>query len=178
LIAPPQIFPRDLPHAWWDGIRDFDGGRMDGFGRANPTTTRYAYSQMRPDQLPNYWHWASRFTLADNFFASHRGPSFPNHLYLIAAQAGGAINGVARAHGTGGKVKLWGCDAPKGAAVPIIDSEGKLVRVPPCFDFQTEGDLLTGAGLPWSFYSAVDTQRGYTSGKPPSGACTCIPSTT
>ncbi|HYT29586.1 MAG TPA: alkaline phosphatase family protein [Actinomycetota bacterium] len=161
LIPPPQIMPKDLPHSWYDGIRDYDGGKVDGFGRPNAVTTRYAYSQMRPNQLPNYWHWAKEFVLGDDFFASSRGPSFPNHLYLIAAQSGGAINGVSHARGVPGKVRLWGCDAPNDASVPVIDSEGHLVRVPPCFDFLTEGDLLTRAGLPWSFYSAVDTERGY-----------------
>src|SRR5205085_8792498 len=34
-------------------------------------------------------------------------------------------------------------------------------NVPPCFDFLTEGDLLSGAGVPWAFYSATDHENGY-----------------
>ena len=47
----------------------------------------WAYSQLRRDQLPNYWRWAREYTLFDRFFASAHGPSFPNHLYTIAAQS-------------------------------------------------------------------------------------------
>src|SRR6266508_1586259 len=51
-------------------------------------STRWAFTRLDRAQLPNYWHWARRFVLADNFFASAQGPSFPNHLYSIAAQSG------------------------------------------------------------------------------------------
>jgi len=33
--------------------------------------------------------------------------------------------------------------------------------VRPCFDFLTEGDVLTRAGIPWAYYAATETQRGY-----------------
>ena len=32
---------------------------------------------------------------------------------------------------------------------------------PPCFDFETEGDLLNDAGIPWSYYAASEQQKGY-----------------
>jgi len=163
LVRPPQALPKDLPHHFADSLIDYDGGRMDGFARSDPLVTKYAYSQMRPDQIPNYWHWARRFVLADHFFASHRGPSFPNHLFLIAAQAHGVVNGpggTAR-QPSPDKAKTWGCDAPPAERVVLMDAEGRQVRVPPCFDFATEGDQLTKAGVPWAFYSATDVQRGY-----------------
>src|SRR5579859_1705382 len=43
-------------------------------------------------ELPNYWEYARRFTLCDNFFSSLMGPSEPNHLYTVAAQSGGMVN--------------------------------------------------------------------------------------
>jgi phospholipase C len=163
LIRGAKVIPKDLPHSFGDGIRDFNGGKMDGFARADPAIMKWAYSQMRPHQVPNYWHWAKRFVLADNFFASHKGPSFPNHLYLIAAQSGGATNGPGNTARRLGSTmsRSWGCDAPPVTTVPIIDSEGNTVRVAPCFDFLTEGDLLTEAGLGWSYYAATDEQGGY-----------------
>jgi phospholipase C len=161
LIRPPQVLPVDLPHTFNAGRRDFDGGAMDGFCRPDPTITKYAYSQMQPGQAPNYWHWASRFTLADDFFASERGPSFPNHLYLIAAQSGGAIDGPGGARGALPDLeKAWGCDVP-GERVSVLDSEGQRVRLPPCFDFMTEADLLSKAGLGWSYYAATNVQDGH-----------------
>jgi phospholipase C len=159
----PQVFESDLPHSYGDGVADFDGGALDGFCRKNPRVNDGAYTQVHPGQAPNYWTWASHFTLADRFFASHKGPSFPNHLYLIAAQAGGALDGpgnTARRPGPG-LAKSWGCDADEGETVPILDTEFHRVRVPPCFDFETEGDLLTGAGIDWSYYSGTITQSGY-----------------
>ena len=61
---------------------------MDGFDQGKHG--RWAYSQLHRAQLPNYWRWAEEFALFDNVFASAHGPSFPNHLYTIAAQSGGA----------------------------------------------------------------------------------------
>ncbi len=43
-------------------------------------------------EIPNYWEYARRFTLCDNFFSSLMGPSEPNHLYTVAAQSGGLVN--------------------------------------------------------------------------------------
>ena len=43
----------------------------------------------------------------------------------------------------------------------VIDSEGDVEFVPPCFDFLTEGDLLNRAGVPWAYYAAQEDQRGY-----------------
>jgi phospholipase C len=42
-----------------------------------------------------------------------------------------------------------------------VDSEGHEKQVQPCFDFQTEGDLLTEAGLDWAYYAAEPDQLGY-----------------
>ena len=39
--------------------------------------------------IPNYWTYASKFTLLDNFFSALRGSSFPNHIYIVAAMSGG-----------------------------------------------------------------------------------------
>ena len=43
----------------------------------------------------------------------------------------------------------------------VVDSEGIEKKVPPCFDFLTEGDLLTEAGIPWAYYAATQYQNGY-----------------
>jgi hypothetical protein len=44
-----------------------------------------ADSQLHRSDIPNYWRYAKAFALADNFFSVIMGPSFPNHLFLIAA---------------------------------------------------------------------------------------------
>ncbi len=150
-----QRLPHDLPHDFAAAVKSYDGGKMDGFNLTD-AADRYAFTQMTgPKMLPNYWHWAERFVLGDHFFASMNGPSYPNHLYTIAAQSGGVHdNPLAPSANDRGVFKTWGCDAPKSEKVQIMDSEGAVHAVPPCFDFQTEGDLLESAGIPWAYYAA------------------------
>jgi phospholipase C len=147
----------DIPHCYECALAAWNEGAMDGFNQT-AMADRWAYTQLHKDQLPNYWHWAKRFVLSDNFFASAQGPSFPNHLYTIAAQSGGAHDNPRRDTFYSNS---FGCDSPKIEKVLVYDSEGKARSVRPCFDFRTEGDLLNEAGIPWAYYAATDTQAGY-----------------
>jgi phospholipase C len=150
-----QRLPHDLPHDYAAALKDYDGGKMDGFNQS-PAADQYAFTQMTgPRMLPNYWHWARDFVLGDHFFASVNGPSYPNHLFTIAAQSGGAHdNPNAPTHQDHGDYKTWGCDAPKSEKVEVADTEGVLHLVSPCFDFPTEADLLENKGVPWAYYAA------------------------
>jgi phospholipase C len=150
----------DIPHCYACALAAWNGGKMDGFNQSE-SADRWAYTQLHKDQLPNYWHWARRFVLADNFFASAQGPSFPNHLYSIAAQSGGAHDNPRRTPGLTHGSNTFGCDAPPEQLVEIVDSEGRTKMVHPCFDFLTEGDLLNRAGIPWAYYAATEDQKGY-----------------
>ena len=168
LTQAPDRIPVDIVHCYRCALQAWNGGNMDGFASVSAPADRYAYTQFGPSDLPAYWHWAKRFVLGDNFFASAQGPSFPNHLYTIAAQSGGAhdnpiqdLERLAERHRTTGLFKAWGCDSVEQAYVPVEDREGKEVKVPPCFDFMTEGDLLLRAGIPWAYYSATNMQNGY-----------------
>ena len=149
----------DIPHCYTCSRMAWDHGKMDGFNQ-DPVSDRWAFTQLRRSQLPNYWHWARKFVLADHFFSSAQGPSFPNHLYAIAAQSGGAHDNPRR-HGRFRSSNTFGCDAPPGQTVKIVDSEGHELQVRPCFDFLTEGDLLSKAGIDWAYYAADPDQLGY-----------------
>lgn len=151
-----QRLPGDIPHCYWCSIIAWNHGEMDRFDQGE--FGDWAYTQLHEDQLPNYWHWAEEYVLFDNFFASAWGPSFPNHLYTIAAQSGGARENPRR---RGFFSNTFGCDAPPEQLVEVYDPEGNIVMVPPCFDFETEGDLLNEAGIPWAYYAATERQRGY-----------------
>ena len=70
--------PGDIPHCYTCALAAWNDGKMDGF--AQGTNPDWPYTQLHRDQLPNYWHWAERNVLFDNFFASAHGPSFTNHL--------------------------------------------------------------------------------------------------
>jgi phospholipase C len=60
-----------------------------------PDWVRYTLSYMDQTIIPNYWEYALKFTLCDNFFSSLKGNSLPNHLYLVAAQSGGIVSNPA-----------------------------------------------------------------------------------
>jgi len=168
LMRAPDRLPTDIKHCYECSLRAWNEGKMDGFATISDAADAYAYVQYAPDDLPNYWHWATEYVLGDNFFASAQGPSFPNHLYTIAAQSGGAHENppqgealLRERHRSTGLFKAWGCDSLETAWVNVFDSEGVAKKVPPCFDFLTEGDLLTEADIPWAYYAATQWQNGY-----------------
>ncbi len=86
-LATPR--PRNLSHTWQATHQAVDGGKMDGFVSAEGSRETMGYYDGR--DLPAYWEYARRFTLADRFFSSFAGPSLPNHLYAVAAQADGVL---------------------------------------------------------------------------------------
>jgi phospholipase C len=155
----------DIPHCRECSIESINGGKMDGFG--DMVHGDYAYTQFRPQDAPNYYTWAKHFVLNDNFFASALGPSFPNHLYTIAAQSGGAYANPRQdfqsmlANAAAGQTKSWGCDIAQPAYVDVFGPEGETVELQPCFDFKTEGDLLREHDIPWTYYAATNNQLGY-----------------
>ncbi len=84
----------DLNHSTEAALRAFDGGAMDGFGAAQgqynlPNNLSVGYYD--GSDLPLYYNLASQYVLADRFFSSAMGSSQINHLYSIAARAGGAV---------------------------------------------------------------------------------------
>ena len=99
--GPPAVTPfhlstlrltQDLSHSWKTAHAAINGGKMDGFIEAEGSKDTVGYYD-RSD-IPNYWAYAERFTLADHFFSSLTGPSLPNHLYIVAAQSGGLVKNL------------------------------------------------------------------------------------
>lgn len=82
----------DLSHSWEVAHAAYDNGKMDGFVWAEGSNDTMGYYDAR--DIPNYWAYAKNYTLCDRFFSSLNGPSFPNHLYTVAAQSGGIIQNV------------------------------------------------------------------------------------
>jgi phospholipase C len=78
----------NLNNSWTAAHNAYDDGKMDGFIAAqkgsNVTMGYYDYHL-----IPYYWDYAAQYVLFDDFFSSVMGPSLPNHIYLIAGQAGG-----------------------------------------------------------------------------------------
>ncbi len=80
---------RDLCHSWQCSLNDYHGGKMDGFVYTEGSNLTMGYFDHH--QIPYYWDYASRYVLMDNYYSSTVGTSFPNHLYLVAGQAGGKL---------------------------------------------------------------------------------------
>ncbi|HEX3370661.1 MAG TPA: alkaline phosphatase family protein, partial [Candidatus Cybelea sp.] len=73
--------------------------------------------------------------------------SYVSHQYIIAAQAGSTIN-YPNAN--------WGCPGGKGDIIWTIKTQPPRAydkQVEDCFDYQTLGDELDGAGDSWAFYA-------------------------
>jgi len=153
----PDRTPRDISHSWDSALKAIDGGAMDQFDLipgGNVNGDYLSYSQLYEDDIPNYWALARNFTLGDAMFSSLTGPSFPNHLYTVGAQSGGAINNPNQ----GG---VWGCDSDDTTTVEVMDDSGNRLRQFPCFDFNTLVDSLEAAGLTWNYYAPNMGQSGY-----------------
>jgi len=125
-------------------LQAFDGGKMDQFDLGAKNLD--AYGRMTEQDIPNYWAYARHFVLADRYFTSSVGPSFPNHLFVVAAQSGGVVDNVIGTN-TGKN-----CDGTPSGSVPVMDQNGNITMQSPCFDFRTLPDLLEGAGISWKYY--------------------------
>ncbi len=154
-----DTMPYDLGHSWQDARTAIHFGFMNQFDlvlNGNKNGQYLGYTQFKQADIPNYWTYAQKFTLADHMFSSLTGPSFPNHLYTIAATSGGVINNPYGAQGSS-----WGCDADAAELVDVMDQSGTITHQPPCFDFQTLADLLQNAGISWKYYAPGQGQSGY-----------------
>ena len=114
-----------------------------------------AYTTAYPGQLPAYWGWAKHYELMDHTFSSGDTSSFPNHLYTVAAQAAGSVDGPNFG------VENWGCDGPAALRVPVI-RHGRLVKVAPVLlDRLDRCGQLDRRGIPWSEYGPPENAHGY-----------------
>ncbi len=148
---PPLFQTRDLCHNHSCALVDWHGGAMDGWLEGDPQngTDHLAFAQYQERDIPNYWRYARRFVLADHFFSSMLGPSFPGHSFFIAAQAGWSL-------GNPTQTVPWGCDDFAGTTVDtLVDGTCTVKKVFPCFDYPTVPDLLPGA-VTWKFYGSKE----------------------
>ena len=181
----PDVYPHDLTHCFRCGLVAINGGEMNGFNRMNGVIPQSAnadlygadmtgYSYLDRDGIPNYWAYADRFVLADHFFTSMVGPTLPEHLYTVAAQANWIVDNKSTADTPGSY-----CDDSSEYATrfnprdvrefqdEILALEREITangsntydladfwgRIRLCFDIPILPDQLEGAGVSWKYYA-------------------------
>jgi phospholipase C len=165
-LAPcPQWLPGDIPHDRAAHLNAVNGGTFDGFALGQ-FGDPWAYTAFEERQVPNYWRLARDYVLCDNFFASVGGPSYPNHFFFVAGQAGGALdnpeNIETRVEEDGRRFKSWGCDAVGDDVFVLVnDGNGNTTKHDTCFNFRSVPEQLEESGVSWAYYSASRYQPGY-----------------
>lgn len=158
--ATPDRLKRDINHTGTNSVKAVDHGKMDGFYRqqfAIQGGKDVANSQYAPTSIPDYYAYASTYAIADRFFSTILGASFPNHLVLVSGQSANTMNNVDR-HGK--LPDAWGCDSNKVARVQTY-SKGRYGSVFPCFNMQTVADEANAANVSWKYYAAPRGNGGY-----------------
>ncbi|HVN68228.1 MAG TPA: alkaline phosphatase family protein [Candidatus Binatia bacterium] len=152
----------DAMFAACDGTGKLPGTqcRMDGFDKegaeGGPPNPEYVY--VPHDESKPYFDIAHEFVLADRMFQSQLDESFVAHQYIIAARAQASVD-----------VPLlqWGCGGGPADTVRTLTHERTYAGPQQaCFDYNTLGDELDAAGLPWRFYTSRYTipDSGFWSG--------------
>jgi phospholipase C len=185
LTKGPDIYPHDLTHCFRCGLAAINDGKMNGFNRMNGVIPQSenadlygadmsGYSYLDRDGVPNYWAYADRFVLADHFFTSMYGPTLPEHLYTVAAQANWIVDNKGNAENPGSY-----CDDSTEYATRFnpgdarefeeeimrlereINSNGSNTydladfwgQIRLCFDIDVLPDQLEDAGISWKYYA-------------------------
>ena len=163
-----DVFEPDLGHAFLDGVKSINGGRMDGFDTVTNGETMNGYTSFTRKGIPNYWKYADKFVIGDKMFSSMYGPTFPEHLYTVAAQSGRVVGNKDPIGGEGGY-----CDDLEEQVIrftKLSPKEKRIVmraernndadtivqyweRVRACFNFKVLPDHLERKGISWHYYA-------------------------
>jgi phospholipase C len=168
-LAPAtDVLEPDLGHLFLDAVKAINGGRMNGFDLVTSGETLNGYTSFKREGIPNYWAYADNFVLGDRMFSSMYGPTFPEHLYTVAAQAGRVVGNKDQTNIEGGY-----CDDPGETvfrymrmnkqereevlrAVRNVDLDGIVKyweHVRACFDIPVIMDQLNQKNISWHYYA-------------------------
>ena len=108
-------YPHDIDHSYAGALVAMNGGQMNQFDLLNLGGETagdllgdlLTCRQFTSADIPNYFAYAHHFALGARMFSSLHGPSFPNHLYTIAADSFGVLDNPMHTLTT----RSWGCDA-------------------------------------------------------------------
>jgi phospholipase C len=168
LAVATDSFKPDIGHSFYDGLTGINGGRMDGFDEITNAKFGNGYTSFTREGLPNYWRYAENFVLGDHMFSSMYGPTFPEHLYTIGAQANQVTGNKLESNEPGGYCadptetvyRFVGLDEDE--TKTVMEAEEKVdigtisdywERVRACFDFDVLPDHLEERGISWHYYA-------------------------
>lgn len=156
----PDKLSEDLGHGGNSAIIADDNGKLDGFSHILNSIQNgedVADSQYEASEVPIYWDYARRFSLADHFFSTVMASSFPNHLVTIAGQSMGTLdNPYMVSH----SFRSWGCDAVAATFVYTYPG-GRARKSRPCFNSMTIADEANAAHVSWKYYAPPPGDFGY-----------------
>jgi phospholipase C len=168
LSVATDVLEPDLGHSFFDAVEAINGGRMNGFDLVLNGGSLNGYSSFTRAGLPNYWAYADDFVLSDHTFSSMYGPTFPEHLYTVGAQAGRVVGNKLETNQPGGYCDDVGETVYR--FIKLTDEQRKEVmraeeradidrigdfweRVRACFDFEVLPDQLIKEGISWRYYA-------------------------
>ena len=107
----------------------------------------WAYTQLRRDQLPNYWRLGAEYVAVRPLLRARPAGRRSRTTCTRSPRSRGER--VDNPSAPASQSNTFGMRPPRQAGGRrAIDSEGNVVRSPPCFYFETEGDLLHQGGDP------------------------------
>ena len=169
LTVATDVFEPDIGHGFTDGVIAVNGGRMNGFDLVTNGETMNGFTSFTRKGMPNYWAYADEFVLSDRTFSSMYGPTFPAHLYTMAAQAGRVTGNKLETNAEGGYCDDAGetvyrftkmtqrerrivMAAEEQANMGVVGDFWERVRA--CFDFEVLPDQLNERGISWRYHVA------------------------
>jgi phospholipase C len=84
----------DPDHSYAGSRVAYDSGKMDGFLRAGSNDV-YSIGYYGEADIPFYAALGRNYTVCDHYFASILGPTFPNRMFLLAAQTDRLTDSIA-----------------------------------------------------------------------------------
>lgn len=158
LARTPITLWRDIGHGRRAVRIAMNHGRMNGFARLAGAVQHghsISLSQYYPADIRGYWSYAQNFTLADHFFSTVAGPSYPNHLVLIA----GTSHNVVGNPGPNWR-QSWGCNAVNPGRVRAYNQHTHHIHVvTACFHTPTLGEVLQQQGISWIYFAPLSFAR-------------------
>ena len=180
-----DVYEHDIVHCFRCGLTAINGGKMNGFNRMNGVIPQsenadffgadmQGYSYLEREDIPNYWAYADRFVLSDHFFTSMYGPTLPEHLYTIAAQANWIVDNKSTTDTPGSYcdddteyARRFNPDDARRFEERILELEREInangsntydladywgdIRL--CFNIPVLPDQLEDAGISWKYYA-------------------------